>query len=71
MGAKAEIYVLMDKLRQQGKAIILNSSEMEEVLGMSDRIIVMYEGVVTGELSGAESTQNLLMSYASNITTGI
>ena len=71
VGAKAEIYVLMDKLRQQGKAIILISSEMEEVLGMSDRIIVMYEGAVTGELSGAEATQNLLMSYASNITTGI
>ena len=68
VGAKGEIYTLMDELRKQGKAIILISSEMEEVLGMSDRIIVMYEGSMTGEVAGEKATQNLLMSYASNIT---
>lgn len=71
VGAKAEIYELMDQLRKQGKAIVLISSEMEEVLGMSNRIIVMYEGSMTGELPGSEATQNLLMSYASNITTNV
>lgn len=71
VGAKAEIYVLMDQLRNEGKAIILISSEMEEVLGMSDRIVVMYEGRMTGLLSGDEATQNLLMSYASNILTNV
>lgn len=71
VGAKAEIYTLMDALRNQGKAIILISSEMEEVLGMSDRIIVMYEGAITGQVSGSEATQNLLMSYASNLSTDL
>lgn len=68
VGAKGEIYALMDTLRKQGKAIILISSEMEEILGMSDRIIVMYEGSITGQVAGEKATQNLLMSYASNIT---
>ena len=67
VGAKGEIYLLMDELRKQGKAIILISSEMEEILGMSDRIIVMYEGSITGQVPGEKATQNLLMSYASNI----
>ena len=67
VGAKGEIYLLMDELRKQGKAIILISSEMEEILGMSYRIIVMYEGSITGQVPGEKATQNLLMSYASNI----
>lgn len=71
VGAKVEIYELMNELRKKGKAIVLISSEMEEVLGMSDRIIVMYEGTITGEISGSEATQNILMSYASNIKTNI
>ena len=71
VGAKFEIYKLINALVEQGRSVLMISSEMEELMGMSDRIIVMYEGAVTGELSGAEATQNLLMSYASNITTGI
>lgn len=71
VGAKAEIYLLMDALRAQGKAVVLISSEMEEVLGMSDRILVMYEGVITGQLAGSEATQNLLMSYASNVSADV
>ena len=71
VGAKSEIYVLIDRLRRQGKAIILISSEMEEILGMSDQIITMYEGRVTGMVSGEKATQDVLMSYASNITLGV
>ena len=71
VGAKSEIYVLIDQLRRQGKAIILISSEMEEILGMSDQIITMYEGRVTGMVSGEKATQDVLMSYASNITLGV
>ena len=67
VGAKAEIYVLMDKLRQQGKAIILISSEMEEVLGMSDRIIVLAEHRMTGELTKEQFNADTIMAYASAI----
>ena len=61
VGAKSEIHRLMSKLAGQGKAIIMVSSEMPEVLGMSDRILVMCEGDVTGELSRAEATQEKIM----------
>lgn len=64
VGAKAEIHRLMCKLAQQGKAIIMVSSEMPEVLGMSDRIVVMSEGRVTGELGRDEATQEKIMRLA-------
>ncbi len=64
VGAKSEIHRLMSKLAGQGKAIIMVSSEMPEVLGMSDRILVMCEGDVTGELSRAEATQEKIMQLA-------
>lgn len=57
IGAKAEIYKIMEEMADQGKAVIMISSEMPEILGMSDRVIVMSEGRVTGELKDEEITQ--------------
>ncbi len=54
MGAKAEIYHLMEELVAQGKSIIMVSSELPEVIGMSDRIIIMHEGEITGEMMRSE-----------------
>ncbi len=68
VGAKQEIYELMDQLRKQGKGLVMISSEMDEVIGMCNRIIVLYEGHQKAELSGDEITQENIMSYASNIT---
>ena len=64
VGAKQEIYELMNQLAQQGKAIIMISSEMVEILRMSDRIVVMCEGRKTGELDIAEATQEKIMNLA-------
>lgn len=66
VGAKYEIYKLMNELvEKEGKAIIMISSEMEELMGMSDRIIVLSEGNMTGSLDKGEFTQETIMSYAS------
>ena len=64
VGAKAEIHRIMSELARQGVAIIMISSELPEILGMSDRIIVMHEGRVTGELSRAEASQEKIMALA-------
>lgn len=64
VGAKSEIHKLMSQLAQEGKAIIMISSELPEILGMSDRVIVMHEGKITGELSRDEATQEKIMLYA-------
>ena len=64
IGAKSEIYKLMNDLIHQGKSIIMISSEMPELLRMSDRIVVMCEGVKTGELSIEEATQEKIMTLA-------
>lgn len=64
VGAKTEIYQLMNRLVEQGVAIIMISSELPEVLGMSDRIIVMHEGSIAGELSRDEATQERIMHLA-------
>lgn len=64
VGAKSEIYDLMDKLVKEGKSIIMISSEMNEVLRMSDRIIVLCEGRLTGELPIEQATQEKIMKYA-------
>ena len=64
VGAKSEIYTLMDELVKQGKSIIMISSELPEVLRMSDRIIVMCEGRKTGELDISEATQENIMQLA-------
>lgn len=64
VGAKSEIYRLLNELAQQGKSIIMISSELPEILRLSHRIIVMCEGRITGELSSAEATQERIMAYA-------
>jgi ABC-type sugar transport system ATPase subunit len=69
VGAKAEVHAIMSNLAQQGIGIIMISSEMPEVLAMSDRIVVMCEGRVAGILSRAEATQERIMAYASGHVT--
>jgi inositol transport system ATP-binding protein len=64
VGAKSEIHKLMSRLAQTGKAIIMISSELPEVLGMSDRIIVMHEGLKKGELTREEANQEKIMEMA-------
>ncbi|MCR5733329.1 MAG: sugar ABC transporter ATP-binding protein [Lachnospiraceae bacterium] len=64
VGAKNEIYKLMNKLAGEGKSIIMISSEMQEILRMSDRIVVMCEGKKTGELKIEETTQEKIMNLA-------
>lgn len=65
VGAKAEIYKLITELAGQGKCIVMVSSELPEILGMSDRILVMHEGRVTGLLDNTpDLTQEVLMRYA-------
>lgn len=64
VGAKNEIYKLMEALIADGKSIIMISSEMSELLRMSDRILVLCEGRLTGELDIAEATQEKIMEYA-------
>ncbi|CAH2214222.1 ribose ABC transporter ATP-binding protein RbsA [Tepidibacter aestuarii] len=64
VGAKKEIYDLINILKKQGKAIIMISSEMPEILGMSDRILVLHEGKITGEFSMNDATQEKIMKSA-------
>jgi inositol transport system ATP-binding protein len=64
VGTKAEIHKLMSKLAQEGKAIIMISSELPEILGMSDRILVMYEGRVGGIFERKDATQESIMQAA-------
>ncbi len=69
VGAKAEVHKIIDNLAKQGFAVIIISSELPEVIGASDRIIVMYEGRITGRFDSTqqEITQDLLMTSASGI----
>ena len=65
VGAKYEIYLLVNDLAKAGKAVIMISSELPEVLGMSDRILVMHEGRVTGTIDDvASATQEDIMHLA-------
>ncbi|MGV3904058.1 sugar ABC transporter ATP-binding protein [Citrobacter freundii] len=64
VGAKLEIYELMNRLVAKGKSIIMISSELPEVLGMCDRILVMRNGRITGELASDDATQAKIMQYA-------
>ena len=64
VGAKAEIYVRMRELTRQGVGIVMISSELPELLGMSDRILVFHEGRVSGELARSEATEQAVMHLA-------
>jgi len=66
VGAKVEIYNLMNELKEQGIAVMFVSSEMPEIMGIADRIIVMCDGRITGELSTAEATQNRILTLATS-----
>ncbi|WXJ92528.1 Galactose/methyl galactoside import ATP-binding protein MglA [Moorella thermoacetica] len=68
VGAKAEIYKLISTLANEGKAILMISSELYEILGMSDRILVMHEGKVTGILDRKEASQEKILRYAMGVT---
>lgn len=67
VGAKKEIYELLNELKESGKAIIMISSDLPEVLGISDRILVMSEGKITGELNREEATQEKIMKLSVGI----
>jgi inositol transport system ATP-binding protein len=64
VGAKAEIHRLMSTLAKEGKAVLMVSSELPEILGMSDRVLVMHEGRITGEFTRDEMTQEKIMNAA-------
>ena len=64
IGAKSEMYELMEKLASEGKSIIMISSELAEVQRLSDRVIVMCEGRVTADMDIADATQEEMMKYA-------
>jgi len=66
VGAKQEIYKLMNELVAEGKSIIMISSELPELLRMSDRIIVMCEGCITGEMNIEDATQEKIMTLATS-----
>lgn len=70
IGAKRDIYLLINNLAKEGKAVIVISSEMAEVMGICDRILVMAEGRINGEFQREEFSQEVIMGYASNITGG-
>ncbi|WFA10404.1 sugar ABC transporter ATP-binding protein [Tissierella sp. Yu-01] len=63
VGAKREIYDLLNEIKKEGRSIIMISSEMPEILGMSDRILVMHDGEMKGSLSREEATQEKIMSH--------
>ncbi|WP_224007585.1 sugar ABC transporter ATP-binding protein [Cupriavidus pinatubonensis] len=64
VGAKSEIYKLIDDLARSGKAIVIISSELPEVLGLSDRVVVMCEGEISGELEGQTATEESVLALA-------
>ena len=68
VGAKLEIYEIINQLTHAGKAVVLVSSELPELMGMSDRILMLHEGRVGGEFSRAEATQEKLLAAAMNQT---
>jgi ribose transport system ATP-binding protein len=69
VGAKREIYLLMNELLRRGAGLLMVSSELPEVLGMADRILVMSQGRLVGELPREEATQEKIMDYATQSIT--
>ena len=70
VGAKYEIYVLISKLAKEGKSIIMVSSEMPELIGVANRIMVMCEGQITGIVSGEDMNQEKIMDLATKFMQG-
>ena len=64
VGAKVEIYELINEITASGGCVLMASSELPEVLGMSDRVLVMSQGRIAGELATEEATQDAIMSLA-------
>jgi ABC-type sugar transport system ATPase subunit len=64
VGARAEIYALMNRLTSEGTALLMISSELPELLGMSDRVVVLHEGRTAGELTRQEATPERVMALA-------
>ncbi|KOG88633.1 sugar ABC transporter ATPase, partial [Streptomyces varsoviensis] len=64
VGAKVEIYQLINELTAAGRAVLMVSSDLPEVLGMSDRVLVMAQGRIAGELAAADATQDAVMALA-------
>lgn len=64
VGARREIYEIINSLVADGKTVVIVSSDMEEIMGISDRILVMYEGTIAGEVKKEDFTQNLITKYA-------
>ena len=69
VGAKYEIYCIIAEMAKQGKSIIMISSEMSELIGMSDRIMVMCDGRITGFINGKDATQENIMALATQFET--
>ena len=65
VGAKAEIYQIMDELTRAGKSIILISTDLPEVIGMSDRVVIMREGRTVLEIPKSEMNQEIILAHAS------
>ncbi len=70
IGAKAEVHQLLSQLAQRGVAILMISSELPEIIGMSDRVLVMREGTIVGELLRADATQERIMELATGVAAG-
>ena len=68
IGTKNEIYDIIDTLAKSGVSILMVSSEMQEIIRLCDRIVVLYEGRVTGEVTHEEATENTVMYYMSGKT---
>ncbi|HML20722.1 MAG TPA: sugar ABC transporter ATP-binding protein [Aggregatilinea sp.] len=71
VGAKSEIHHLLRQLAETGVAVMMISSELPEILGMSDRVMVMHEGAIVAEIPGGEATEEKIMAYASGQTAGV
>ena len=69
VAAKVEIYNIMNQLKRQGIGVLFISSELPEILGISDRIIVMCDGRITGEMSASEATQDKILELATRFET--
>src|SRR5690606_6242154 len=71
VGTKQQVYYFVRELVKQGKSCILISSELPEIVGLSDRVIVMRSGVIMGELTGADINEEEIMLYATGVKGGM